>query len=102
MFLKFSKDLNRFRMLLFIILYFLIAGSIEFEVFPKKIFTFTVLINMILCNEFLLAICARMPQIFMNYQMKNTGTLSFVTCFMFFGGSLVRTLTTLIEVPDRL
>ena len=52
MFLKFSKDLNKFRMLSYIILYFLIAGSLEFEVFPKKIFTFTVLINMILCNEF--------------------------------------------------
>ncbi|XP_010270877.1 PREDICTED: mannose-P-dolichol utilization defect 1 protein homolog 2 isoform X1 [Nelumbo nucifera] len=40
---------------------------------------------------------ARVPQIWENYTNKSTGELSFLTCFMNFGGSIVRVFTSIQE-----
>ncbi|KAL2318504.1 hypothetical protein Fmac_032380 [Flemingia macrophylla] len=40
---------------------------------------------------------ARIPQIWQNFSNKSTGELSFLTCFMNFGGSMVRVFTTIQE-----
>lgn len=40
---------------------------------------------------------ARVPQIWENYSNKSTGQLSFLTCFMNFGGSMVRVFTSIQE-----
>ncbi|KAK6938645.1 PQ-loop repeat [Dillenia turbinata] len=40
---------------------------------------------------------ARVPQIWENFKNKSTGELSFMTCFMNFGGSMVRVFTSIQE-----
>ncbi|KAJ6399997.1 MANNOSE-P-DOLICHOL UTILIZATION DEFECT 1 PROTEIN-like protein 1 [Salix viminalis] len=40
---------------------------------------------------------ARIPQIWENFSNKSTGELSFLTCFMNFGGGLVRVFTSMQE-----
>ncbi|XP_021903456.1 mannose-P-dolichol utilization defect 1 protein homolog 2 [Carica papaya] len=40
---------------------------------------------------------ARVPQIWKNFKNKSTGELSFLTCFMNFGGSMVRVFTSIQE-----
>ncbi|KAK9112677.1 hypothetical protein Scep_020196 [Stephania cephalantha] len=40
---------------------------------------------------------ARVPQIWENYKNKSTGELSFLTCFMNFGGSIARVFTSIQE-----
>ncbi|GAA0139997.1 hypothetical protein LIER_01428 [Lithospermum erythrorhizon] len=40
---------------------------------------------------------ARVPQIWENFKNKSTGELSFITCFMNFGGSMVRVFTSMQE-----
>ncbi|KAG9135202.1 hypothetical protein Leryth_013495 [Lithospermum erythrorhizon] len=40
---------------------------------------------------------ARVPQIWQNFKNKSTGELSFITCFMNFGGSMVRVFTSMQE-----
>ncbi|GAB4852248.1 hypothetical protein Ancab_016440 [Ancistrocladus abbreviatus] len=40
---------------------------------------------------------ARIPQIWANFSNKSTGELSFLTCFMNFGGSMVRVFTSIQE-----
>ncbi|GLT59280.1 hypothetical protein SLA2020_321090 [Shorea laevis] len=40
---------------------------------------------------------ARVPQIWENFKNKSTGQLSFLTCFMNFGGSMVRVFTSIQE-----
>ncbi|KAF5747028.1 Mannose-P-dolichol utilization defect 1 protein isoform 1 [Tripterygium wilfordii] len=42
-------------------------------------------------------LCARVPQIWQNFSNKSTGELSFLTCFMNFGGSMVRVFTSIQE-----
>lgn len=42
-------------------------------------------------------LCARIPQIWKNFSSKSTGELSFLTCFMNFGGSMVRVFTSMQE-----
>ncbi|KAK9725539.1 hypothetical protein RND81_05G151800 [Saponaria officinalis] len=42
-------------------------------------------------------LCARLPQIWKNFSNKSTGELSFLTCFMNFGGSMVRVFTSMQE-----
>lgn len=42
-------------------------------------------------------LCARIPQIWKNFRNKSTGELSFLTCFMNFGGSMVRVFTSIQE-----
>ncbi|KAL9240849.1 hypothetical protein vseg_015024 [Gypsophila vaccaria] len=42
-------------------------------------------------------LCARLPQIWKNFINKSTGELSFLTCFMNFGGSMVRVFTSMQE-----
>ncbi|XP_074280651.1 mannose-P-dolichol utilization defect 1 protein homolog 2 [Silene latifolia] len=42
-------------------------------------------------------LCARIPQIWKNFSNKSTGELSFLTCFMNFGGSMVRVFTSMQE-----
>ncbi|CAO2839634.1 unnamed protein product [Amaranthus hypochondriacus] len=42
-------------------------------------------------------LCARLPQIWKNFKNKSTGELSFLTCFMNFGGSMVRVFTSMQE-----
>lgn len=42
-------------------------------------------------------LCARIPQIWKNFSNKGTGELSFITCFMNFGGSMVRVFTSIQE-----
>lgn len=42
-------------------------------------------------------LCARIPQIWKNFSNKSTGELSFLTCFMNFGGSMVRVFTSIQE-----
>lgn len=40
---------------------------------------------------------ARLPQIWANFRNKSTGQLSFITCFMNFGGAMVRVFTGIQE-----
>ncbi|XP_077225433.1 mannose-P-dolichol utilization defect 1 protein homolog 2-like isoform X1 [Tasmannia lanceolata] len=44
---------------------------------------------------------ARVPQIWENYNNKSTGELSFLTCFMNFGGSIVRVFTSIQEKAPK-
>lgn len=43
---------------------------------------------------------SKLPQIFMNWSNRSTGSLSAVTVFLTFAGSLARVLTTAQEVDD--
>lgn len=53
----------------------------------------------LLSAQILLNISSRVPQIMLNYRNKSTGQLSFVTCFLAFGGGVARILTTALNVP---
>eukprot|EP00758_Cryptobia_borreli_P006378 Tbor_TRINITY_DN5139_c3_g2::TRINITY_DN5139_c3_g2_i1::g.25724::m.25724/K09660/MPDU1; mannose-P-dolichol utilization defect 1 len=44
-------------------------------------------------------ITSRLPQIYLNYNKRSVGQLSFVTCFLSFGGTAARVLTTAVSVP---
>ena len=47
-------------------------------------------------------IYGRAPQIYINWSSKDTGTLSFLSIFMAFGGGLARIFTSLQEAPAPL
>jgi hypothetical protein len=51
-------------------------------------------------GNFVLLMASRLPQIYSNFQRKDTGSLSAITLFMMFAGSLARIFTTLQEAPD--
>ncbi|RDX79613.1 Mannose-P-dolichol utilization defect 1 protein-like 2, partial [Mucuna pruriens] len=48
-------------------------------------------------SQHVIFLFARIPQIWQNFSNKSTGELSFLTCFMNFGGSMVRVFTTIQE-----
>ncbi|XP_078162492.1 mannose-P-dolichol utilization defect 1 protein [Carex rostrata] len=56
-----------------------------------------VLFEALYASQHAIFIFARVPQIWKNYSNKSTGELSFLTCFMNFGGSLVRVFTSIQE-----
>ena len=84
------------------VLYCSVLGLLLSNVLPEKVYTFTVFINMFFGIFNNLALMSRVPQIMMNFREKNTGTLSLITSFLFFGGGVARTITIFIEVPDVL
>ncbi|XP_010455063.1 PREDICTED: mannose-P-dolichol utilization defect 1 protein homolog 1 [Camelina sativa] len=45
-------------------------------------------------SKHLIFLSARIPQIWKNFRNKSTGQLSFLTCFMNFGGALARVFTS--------
>jgi mannose-P-dolichol utilization defect protein 1 len=47
----------------------------------------------------LVTLGSRGPQILLNLRNRSTGTLSFISCFLAFGGSAARVLTTAVQVP---
>jgi mannose-P-dolichol utilization defect protein 1 len=49
-----------------------------------------------------LLIISRSTQILATFRAKTTGQLSFITCFMLFGGSMARVFTTMQETGDLL
>ncbi|EPY26281.1 mannose-P-dolichol utilization defect 1 [Strigomonas culicis] len=53
----------------------------------------------LLSSQILLNIGSRVPQIRSNLQNHSTGTLSFLTFFLAFGGGVARVLTTALNVP---
>ena len=48
--------------------------------------------------QILFTISSRVPQIYLNYKKRSVGQLSFITCFLAFGGTAARLLTTFISV----
>lgn len=56
-----------------------------------------VLFEALYASQHAIFFCARVPQIWANYKNKSTGELSFLTCFMNFGGSIVRVFTSVQE-----
>lgn len=56
-----------------------------------------VLFEALYASQHAIFFLARVPQIWKNYTNKSTGELSFLTCFMNFGGSLVRVFTGIQE-----
>jgi mannose-P-dolichol utilization defect protein 1 len=56
-----------------------------------------VLFEALYASQHAIFIFARVPQIWKNYSNKSTGALSFLTCFMNFGGSIVRVFTSIQE-----
>ncbi|GAW81116.1 PQ loop repeat family protein [Plasmodium gonderi] len=45
---------------------------------------------------------SKIPQIYINYKNQNTGTLSFVTCFLIFCGNLARIYVILYNLNNRI
>ncbi|KAL8141123.1 hypothetical protein V2J09_007144 [Rumex salicifolius] len=56
-----------------------------------------VLFEALYASQHAIFLFARVPQIIENFKNKSTGQLSFLTCFMNFGGSMVRVFTSLQE-----
>ncbi|XP_031267276.1 mannose-P-dolichol utilization defect 1 protein homolog 2 [Pistacia vera] len=56
-----------------------------------------VLFEALYASQHAIFFCARVPQIWENFKNKSTGELSFLTCFMNFGGSMVRVFTSIQE-----
>ncbi|PON94252.1 Mannose-P-dolichol utilization defect 1 protein [Trema orientale] len=56
-----------------------------------------VLFEALYASQHAIFLCARIPQIWKNFSNKSTGELSFLTCLMNFGGSIVRVFTSLQE-----
>ncbi|XP_068643686.1 mannose-P-dolichol utilization defect 1 protein homolog 2 [Aristolochia californica] len=56
-----------------------------------------VLFEALYASQHAIFVFARLPQIWENYTNKSTGALSFLTCFMNFGGSIVRVFTSIQE-----
>lgn len=55
------------------------------------------LLEVLYASQHAILFCSKLPQITKNFMSKNTGQLSFITCFMNFGGSLARTFTSVQE-----
>eukprot|EP00871_Galdieria_phlegrea_P002274 jgi/Galph1/3047/GphlegSOOS_G1747.1 len=53
------------------------------------------------CN-LLVALAARIPQVYSNWARQSTGTLNLITCLGIFGGACTRIWTTLQDVKDNL
>ncbi|XP_044510878.1 mannose-P-dolichol utilization defect 1 protein homolog 2-like [Mangifera indica] len=56
-----------------------------------------VLFEALYASQHAIFFCARVPQIWENFKNRSTGELSFLTCFMNFGGSMVRVFTSIQE-----
>ncbi|KAJ8772855.1 hypothetical protein K2173_028032 [Erythroxylum novogranatense] len=56
-----------------------------------------ILFEALYASQHAIFLFARIPQIWENFTNKSTGELSFLTCFMNFGGSVVRVLTSMQE-----
>ncbi|GMH09166.1 hypothetical protein Nepgr_011006 [Nepenthes gracilis] len=56
-----------------------------------------VLFEALYASQHAIFLFARIPQIWANFKNKSTGQLSFLTCFMNFGGAMVRVFTSIQE-----